>query len=94
MQSAFAILANIGVAGAPDWLCQKFIDYGAQQRDNGRLTFSQTLVEKALQRSSRTVALPGLDEQMGIEVGSGTVHIGTGGAAVQVLDSASGRYRD
>ena len=94
INSAFQILAEIGISGAPAWLRNLLIEYGATQRDDGRLTFKQSLVEEALARSSRTVAIPGSDPQMGIEVGTSAVHIGTGGAAVQVLESDSGNYRD
>ena len=40
------------------------------------------------------VSLPGFDTHHGLEIGAGKVHIGTGGAAVQVLDSNTGEYRD
>lgn len=94
INSGYQILERIGINGAPVWLRNLLIEHGAKQRDDGRLTFPQSLVEAALVRSSRTVAIPGSDPQMGIEVGTNAVHIGTGGAAVQVLESNSGKYRD
>jgi len=94
INSAYQILNKIGIGGAPAWLSKRLVEYGASQREDGRITFPQSLVEDALARSSRTVTIPGSDLQMGIEVGTNAVHIGTGGAAVQVLDSDTGNYRD
>ncbi|MBT8435019.1 MAG: trimethylamine methyltransferase family protein, partial [Gammaproteobacteria bacterium] len=67
---------------------------GARQRADGRIIFNRQRIEAALKRASHTVQLPGFDENRGIEVGTGNVHIGTGGAAVQILDASSGEYRD
>ena len=40
------------------------------------------------------MALPGFREDRGLQIGGGHVHIGSGGAAVQVLDAETGSYRD
>lgn len=94
IDKAFAILANIGMAGAPDWLRQTLRDAGARERQDGRLLFARDQVEAALKRSATHVNLPGFVEDSGCTIGGGRVHIGTGGAAVQVLDADSGEYRD
>jgi len=91
---ALQILAEIGIAGAPDWLRAAAEAKGARTRPDGRLTFGQGLVEAALSRAARSVALPGFQEERGLEIGGGRVHIGTGGAAVRLLDAASGDFRD
>ncbi len=91
---AFAILATIGIAGAPDWLRGRLTETGARTRDDGRILFARRSVEGALGRAARSVALPGFQENRGLQVGGGRVHIGTGGAAVQVLDATSGDFRD
>ena len=52
------------------------------------------MIEDALSRAPAKVDLPGFTDAHGLTIGGGAVHIGTGGAAVQVLDSASGEYRD
>ncbi|MEM7293247.1 MAG: trimethylamine methyltransferase family protein [Pseudomonadota bacterium] len=91
---AFKILSDVGMADAPDWLAQLLIEKGAHRRSDGRLCFPASVVEAALKRAAKTVALPGFRESDGIQVGGGYVHIGTGGAAVQTLDAASGDYRD
>ena len=81
------------MASAPDWFVRLAIDDGASQRRDGRLLFARARVEKALKRAARNVALPGFVEDRGIDVGSGLVHTGTGGAAIDVLDAATGCYR-
>ena len=51
------------------------------------------MVEAALDRAPSTVELPGFVDDHGVDRREG-VHIGTGGAAVQILDAATGTYRD
>ena len=94
IECAFDILEKVGIADAPEWLAELLLQQGARMRTDGRITFSRQSVESSLKRVSRTVQLPGFDEKRGIEVGGGNVHIGTGGAAVQVLDASSGEYRN
>ena len=94
IDTAFAILDRIGIAGATEGIWRLALDHGAQERGDGRLTFSRTLVEDVIAGSCKRVELPGFDRDRGIEVGGGRVHIGTGGAAVQVLDAVTGGFRD
>ena len=94
IEHAFSILGTVGIADAPNWLRDQLLELGARERADGRIVFPQAMVDRALQRASKRVSLPGFDENRGIDVGGGVVHIGTGGAAVQTLDSATGVYRD
>ena len=55
--------------------------------------FARGRVEAALARTARTIALPGFSEDRGIQIGGGRVHVGTGGAAVHVLDGDGSTYR-
>lgn len=91
---AFTILDSIGMAGLPAPLAARLVDRGAIVGPEGRLRFSRSMVEDALARAPRRVRLPGFVTHCDLEVGGGRVHIGTGGAAVQVLDGASGVHRD
>ncbi len=91
---AFDLLASIGMAGAPERHTRLLEDAGATRRDDGRLCFSRTIVEAALQRAPSTVDLPGFVEDRGLTIGAKSVHIGTGGAAVRTLDAESGVYRE
>ncbi len=94
VEAAFAILEHTGLAGLPEDMLPLVLAKGAQQRADGRLLFSRTLVEETIAMAPSKVNLPGFIEQQGIQVGGGKVHIGTGGAAVQMLDASSGKYRD
>ncbi|MBG6202056.1 trimethylamine--corrinoid protein Co-methyltransferase [Labrenzia sp. EL_13] len=92
--SAFAILEQIGVGGAPPDIRLLALENGAGERSDGRITFSRALVEDMIERACKRVELPGFLRERGIEVGGGRVHIGTGGAAVQVLEAATQVFRD
>ena len=92
--TAFAILDRIGMAGATPDIRSLALAGGATDRGDGRLRFSRALIEDAIAGACKRVELPGFDSRRGIEVGGGRVHIGTGGAAVQVLDSDGRVFRD
>jgi trimethylamine--corrinoid protein Co-methyltransferase len=94
VDSAFAILQRIGIAQVPADLRQIALHKGGQLRADGRLTFSRSLVEDIIAGANKNVELPGFDPHKGIVVGGGRVHIGTGGAAVQMLDAGTNIYRD
>ena len=93
VRRALAILERIGIAGAPDWLRKRLEEKGASSRDDGRVVFARGRVEAALSRAVPAIALPGFRDERGIQVGGGHVHVGTGGAAVHVLDSDGDTYR-
>ena len=93
VSKALAILERTGVAGAPGWLRERLEEKGARTREDGRVVFARGRVEATLARAARTVALPGFREDRGIRIGGGRVHVGTGGAAVHVLDGDGTTYR-
>ncbi len=94
VEHAFEMLETVGMADAPGPYADLLLSTGARRRDDGRLLLSRTMVEAALDRAPSTVSLPGFTEELGVSIGGGRVHIGTGGAAVQVLDARSGTYRE
>lgn len=94
VERAFAILERIGMEQTPDWLRSRFDELGAKARSDGRIIFPRLVVEKALARAARHAALPGFVENKGLQIGGGYVHIGTGGAAIEVLEADSGRFRE
>ncbi len=91
---AFAMLEQVGMSGAPSRLAGLLTAAGAEPRDDGRLRLPRQMVEAALSRAPSTVDVPGFVEDLGVSIGDRGVHIGTGGAAVQVLDAATGTYRN
>ena len=90
---ALDILSSIGMSRLPEQATQRAIEAGAFLRADGRVCFPENMVLAALARAPKTVALPGFTPDRDLVIGGGRIHIGTGGAAVQVLDSA-GTYRD
>jgi trimethylamine--corrinoid protein Co-methyltransferase len=86
------MLEHVGMADAPDGLVERLLAAGARDRGDGRMLLPRSVVEAALQRAPSTVSLPGFVEDRGVEIGGAGVHIGTGGAAVRMLES--GTYRD
>ena len=93
IEHAFMMLDQIGLAQAPDWLRNLLLEKGARPIGEGRITFPGSLVEKTINTSPSRVSLPGFSEDCGLDIGGGRVHIGTGGAAVEVLDSQTKDYR-
>ena len=90
---AMTILAKIGMSGLPEQAKRRATEAGAFLRADGRVCFPKNLILAALARAPRTIALPGFTSDRDLVIGGGRIHIGTGGAAVQVLESA-GTYRD
>jgi trimethylamine--corrinoid protein Co-methyltransferase len=70
------------------------IDKGAKLSSDGRLCFPRAMVEDAIDRAPRRVDLPGFRDDAGLSIGEQRVHIGTGGAAVQILDGNGTDFRD
>lgn len=91
---AFDILETVGMAGLPDAATERAVSAGAVHRVDGRLCFPKPVVHAALARAPKVVDLPGVLPSRDLRIGGGRVHIGTGGAAVQVLDAAHNTYRD
>lgn len=91
--AAFAILEKTGMADCPQALAAEAISAGAVRRADGRLCFPRRMVEKAIGRAQKRVNLPGFAEDAGLTIGGGYVHIGTGGAAVEV-PGISGGFRE
>ncbi|WP_037306608.1 trimethylamine methyltransferase family protein [Ruegeria halocynthiae] len=91
---AFDILSTVGMAGLPEMATQRALKTGAWHRADGRLCFSEDMIRNALERVPRHVTLPGFTPDRDLQIGGRRVHIGTGGAAVQVLNAATGDYQD
>ncbi len=91
---AFKILASIGMAGLTGEARDRAIQAGAWHRDDGRICFPEKMIEDALDRAPKRIDLPGFLPERDLRIGGQRVHIGTGGAAVQVLDARSQTFRD
>lgn len=91
---AFEILSTVGMAGLPKMATERALDAGGWHRADGRLCFSRDMIQNALERAPRHVTLPGFTPDRDLQIGGRRVHIGSGGAAIQMLDAATGQYRD
>jgi len=91
--TAFDILSKVGLSDLPAHLIRRAVAHGAYVRHDERICFPKPMVEDALSRAPIRVDLPGFRPSAGLTIGQGRVHIGTGGAAVRVLDGSDGSYR-
>ncbi|MEM6824068.1 MAG: trimethylamine methyltransferase family protein [Pseudomonadota bacterium] len=93
-RAAYTILETIGMSNLPEHFVARARRHGAVLRGDGRICFPPALVDAARARAPCRVSLPGFSGGSSLEIGGAGVHIGTGGAAVQVLDAHSMEYRD
>ncbi|MEM1300694.1 MAG: trimethylamine methyltransferase family protein [Pseudomonadota bacterium] len=94
VSAAFDILEQVGIADAPSTVCDGLTARGAKMTPEGRLCFPRAIVEDAISRAPDRVDLPGFSPHCGLTIGDRTVHIGTGGAAVQMLEPDTTTYHD
>ena len=67
---------------------------GATLGDDGRLRFSQSLVEDTLAGAARSLTLHARDPQYDLHLSGSRVHYGTAGAAVHIVDVEGHCYRE
>lgn len=93
-QAVLKILAEIGLADAPESGIRIMTDAGATLGDDGRLRFSPALVEDTLAKANRDFTLHGQTEKHDIRPSGNRVHYGTAGAAVHLVDVEKREYRE
>ncbi|WP_323766641.1 trimethylamine methyltransferase family protein [Antarctobacter sp.] len=91
-RTAKRLLADLGMGEVPARLRGDLLAAGAEARGD-RVLIPEALIEAAVDGAAKRFPLYGRDPARDIEVGGDRVHFGTGGAAVQVLDMDSARYR-
>ena len=91
-QASLAILKRTGVQVEGPEQLRLFEEAGAEV-DGDRVRLSQSFVEDALDKAPSRVVLAGRDPKNDLILEGARVHIGTGGAALQVLDMETGRIR-
>jgi trimethylamine--corrinoid protein Co-methyltransferase len=87
------ILAEIGLAEAPALVIETVERAGGRLTSAGRLTFHHDLIAAALQGLRRDFSLFGQAGKHELQLTGTRVHAGSGGAAPQIRDLESGRYR-
>lgn len=94
IDAAFTILETIGMGEAPDSHIRLATAKGAWLKDNGRICYPRSMVEDILDGAAKSFVLHGRDPKHDLDISGSRVHYGTGGAAVNVLDFHTGRYRE
>ncbi|MFZ5961617.1 trimethylamine methyltransferase family protein [Thalassococcus sp. BH17M4-6] len=93
-QAALDALAEIGLSNAPASGIKAMTAAGAELGEDGRLRFPRALVEDTIARANRAITLCGRDPKHDLILSGTRVHYGTAGAAVHVVDTETGTYRD
>ena len=92
-RAAREILGTIGLAEAPESVIAAVTTAGGQLTGAGRLTFSDQMIDAALLAHRGPVVLCGQDAAYDLTLAPGRSYVGTGGAAPQVVDFESRRFR-
>lgn len=88
------VLQDIGMSEAPGFVVDAITKRGGKLRDNGRLTYSGPLIDDALAGFRRDFVLHGQIAGHDLLMSDRHVHVGTGGAAPQIVDLETGQYRE
>ena len=94
--AALAILEKIGVtyeSGLDDTLEMLEKAGAAVERDRARITFPRNLIEDQTDKAPERVVLYGRGDGTDLDLTGNQVHMGTGGAAIKVLDLETGESR-
>jgi trimethylamine--corrinoid protein Co-methyltransferase len=94
-EASLAVLAQVGLEVMPSEAREIFCRAGAGLDEaHNRVFISPQMVEAALATAPNTVLLGGRDPKHDLSLGGRRVYMGTGGAAVKVLDLETGRDRE
>ena len=93
------VLSTVGLSEAPPIVIETVSARGGTLTSDGRLLFPEKLFDEALAGFTRNFTLYGQiqdnhSSRYDLHLSGKQVHVGTGGAAPQVVDLATGKYRD
>ena len=92
-RAALDLLQDVGLANPTPRVRELCIEHGCTLVEDGRLAFPRSLIEDVISNASKSFPVHGRDDRFSFEAKSGSVRFCTGGAAVQMLDMDTGRYR-
>lgn len=94
-EAALSVLGRTGVYIA-DSECRHILQAAGARVDTAldRVYFPRVLIERALKLANRNVVFHGRDPRYDLHLAGSNVYLGTGGAAVKVLDLETGHARD
>ena len=93
-EAALDVLEHIGFSNAIPSCVEIMTAAGARLNDEGRLVIPRALVEDTLAKAGRNLTLHAFDPKYDLELSGTKVHFGTAGAAVHIVDSETGAYRE
>lgn len=93
-RAALRLLEEVGLADAPPSGVEYLTRAGCHLSEHGRLLFPAALVEDTVARAARHFVLHGQDRRHDMEPWGKKVYFGTAGAAVNMVDSRTGVYRE
>ncbi len=93
-QAALTVLTRAGVQVGSEPFLSILSDAGGWVEKGGRVTIPSEVVAEALEKVPNRVILYGRGKSPSLDLGERRVHLGTGGAAVNILDLDSGELRD
>ena len=93
-RAALDVLERIGFADAIPSCIEMTTARGAFVNEHGRLCFPRALVEDTIAKAARHFPLVGQNPKHDLEPYGKRVYFGTAGAAVHMVDAATGAYRE
>jgi len=91
---ARSLLRTTGIDAGAEPFLEIFSGIGAKVGQRGRVTFPERVIDDALDSVPNRVLLYGRGGALPLDLGGDKVYLGTGGAAVRILDLEDGRARD
>ena len=88
------VLSKVGFSESPPIMVETIMASGGSLTADGRLLFPGALLDQFLTNYKRNWTLYGRKPEHDMLLSGKRVHLGTGGAAPQVVDLETGRYRD
>ncbi len=92
-EAALDILETVGIGDGIPQFVEAAESAGCTTTDEGRVRMPRGLVEQLIERAPSAITLFGRDPRHDLELSGTRVHYGTGGAAISVLDSNTGKHR-
>ncbi|NRA99205.1 MAG: trimethylamine methyltransferase family protein [Rhodobacteraceae bacterium] len=92
--AAIEVLETVGLQDAPQSGVDAMVARGVKLGDDGRLRFPAKVVEWAREVAAKPVTLYGRDPAHDLRLEGHRVHYGTAGAAVNMVDTETGTYRE
>lgn len=93
-QAALGVLDHVGIQVDSDQFRQILAGAGCKVSKDRRVTIPPEVVTQALDKVPNRVVLYGRGEAAPLDLGERRVYLGTGGAAITVLDLETGEIRD